>query len=195
MSRLPAMRGGASGLSRDEQGGGRGRRALQGSARAAQAYRSRVAATAPVPSRRAVLRGFAMGSAVSALAATGLVAIVLRNDDVAAHPVRGRLGASALAAGRTSHRRDLHRPAHGQTVVQRQAGRLAAGDRPHRAGLHADRRPARLCRCPRHRRHRLSPPPARDQSVRGADSEHRTPRLRRSKRFRASISATGAIAG
>jgi anti-sigma factor RsiW len=33
------------------------------------------------PSRRAVLRGFAMGSAVSALAATGLVAIVLRNDD------------------------------------------------------------------------------------------------------------------
>jgi anti-sigma factor RsiW len=35
----------------------------------------------PAPSRRAVLRGFAMGSAVSAMAATGLVAIVLRNDD------------------------------------------------------------------------------------------------------------------
>jgi anti-sigma factor RsiW len=33
------------------------------------------------PSRRALLRGFAMGSAVSAIAATGLVAIVLRNDD------------------------------------------------------------------------------------------------------------------
>ena len=33
------------------------------------------------PNRRAVLRGFAMGSAVSALAATGLVAIVLRHDD------------------------------------------------------------------------------------------------------------------
>src|SRR5258708_8993685 len=33
------------------------------------------------PSRRAVLRGFVMGSAVSAIAATGLVAIVLRNDD------------------------------------------------------------------------------------------------------------------
>jgi anti-sigma factor RsiW len=33
------------------------------------------------PSRRSLLRGFAMGSAVSALAATGLVAIVLRNDD------------------------------------------------------------------------------------------------------------------
>ena len=35
----------------------------------------------PAPSRRSVLRGFAMGSAVSAIAATGLVAIVLRRDD------------------------------------------------------------------------------------------------------------------
>ena len=35
----------------------------------------------PAPNRRSVLRGFAMGSALSALAATGLVAIVLRNDD------------------------------------------------------------------------------------------------------------------
>jgi anti-sigma factor RsiW len=35
----------------------------------------------PMPSRRSVLRGFAMGSAISAIAATGLVAIVLRNDD------------------------------------------------------------------------------------------------------------------
>ena len=35
----------------------------------------------PMPSRRSLLRGFAMGSAVSAIAATGLVAIVLRNDD------------------------------------------------------------------------------------------------------------------
>ena len=34
-----------------------------------------------VPNRRSVLRGFAMGSAMSAIAATGLVAIVLRNDD------------------------------------------------------------------------------------------------------------------
>jgi anti-sigma factor RsiW len=36
---------------------------------------------AKAPSRRAVLRGFALGSAVSAIAATGLVAIVLREDD------------------------------------------------------------------------------------------------------------------
>ena len=34
-----------------------------------------------LPSRRSVLRGFALGSAVSAMAATGLVAVVLRNDD------------------------------------------------------------------------------------------------------------------
>jgi anti-sigma factor RsiW len=46
--------------------------------------RRRIEASMPqprVPNRRAVLRGFAMGSAVSAIAATGLVAIVLRNDD------------------------------------------------------------------------------------------------------------------
>jgi anti-sigma factor RsiW len=50
------------------------------------ALRRRIEAFLPkpqtqVPSRRAVLRGFAMGSAVSAIAATGLVAIVLRDDD------------------------------------------------------------------------------------------------------------------
>jgi anti-sigma factor RsiW len=46
--------------------------------------RARIEAALPQtrqPSRRGVLRGFAMGSAVSALAATGLVAIVLRQDD------------------------------------------------------------------------------------------------------------------
>ena len=46
--------------------------------------RRRIEASLPqakVPSRRAVLRGFAMGSAASALAATGLVGIILRNDD------------------------------------------------------------------------------------------------------------------
>ena len=50
------------------------------------ALRRRIEAALPqaqAPSRRAVLRGFAMGSAVSAIAATGLVAIVLRNDDQA----------------------------------------------------------------------------------------------------------------
>jgi anti-sigma factor RsiW len=49
--------------------------------------RRRIEASLPqpkqAPSRRAMLRGFAMGSAVSALAATGLVAIVLRSDDEA----------------------------------------------------------------------------------------------------------------
>ncbi|NOJ43486.1 anti-sigma factor family protein [Bradyrhizobium australiense] len=50
------------------------------------ALRQRIEAALPQlkasPDRRAVLRGFAMGSAVSALAATGLVAIVLRQDDM-----------------------------------------------------------------------------------------------------------------
>ncbi|WP_315798074.1 MULTISPECIES: anti-sigma factor [unclassified Bradyrhizobium] len=61
--------------------------------KASPALRQRIEATLPpadaasitplaaVPSRRTLLRGFALGSAVSALAATGLVAIVLRNDD------------------------------------------------------------------------------------------------------------------
>jgi anti-sigma factor RsiW len=46
--------------------------------------RRRIEAALPqtrAPNRRAVLRGFAFGSAVSAIAATGLVAIVLRSDD------------------------------------------------------------------------------------------------------------------
>ncbi|MEA2921144.1 MAG: hypothetical protein QOF07_1107 [Bradyrhizobium sp.] len=46
--------------------------------------RRRIEAALPqtrMPSRRAVLRGFAMGSAASAIAATGLVAVILRNDD------------------------------------------------------------------------------------------------------------------
>jgi anti-sigma factor RsiW len=57
--------------------------------------RRRIEASLPqmrAPSRRAVLRGFAMGSAVSALAATGLVAIVLRNDDEA------RVGSEIVSA-------------------------------------------------------------------------------------------------
>ena len=48
--------------------------------------RRRIEASLPqarVPNRRAVLRGFAFGSAVSAIAATGLVAIILRSDDEA----------------------------------------------------------------------------------------------------------------
>jgi anti-sigma factor RsiW len=48
--------------------------------------RRRIEASLPqaeAPTRRAVLRGFALGSAVSAIAATGLFAIALRNDDEA----------------------------------------------------------------------------------------------------------------
>jgi len=54
---------------------------------APQSLRLRLEAALPkpaaptAPSRRAVLRGFALGSGVSAIAATALFAIVLRNDD------------------------------------------------------------------------------------------------------------------
>lgn len=52
--------------------------------KAPPALRRRIEAALPQPrltSRRSLLQGFALGSAVSALAATGLVAIVLRHDD------------------------------------------------------------------------------------------------------------------
>ena len=48
------------------------------------ALRRRIEAALPqarAPSRRAMLRGFAMGSAASAIAATGLFAVILRGDD------------------------------------------------------------------------------------------------------------------
>ncbi|MEK9278686.1 MULTISPECIES: anti-sigma factor [unclassified Bradyrhizobium] len=52
---------------------------------APESLRARIEASLPKPqrqpSRRSVLRGFAMGSAVSALAASGVVAVVLRQDD------------------------------------------------------------------------------------------------------------------
>jgi anti-sigma factor RsiW len=54
---------------------------------APQSLRLRIEAALPkpivaaAPSRRAVLRGFALGSGVSAIAASGLFAIMLRNDD------------------------------------------------------------------------------------------------------------------
>ena len=46
--------------------------------------RRRIEASLPqteAPTRRALLKGFAMGSAVSAIAATGLFAVILRSDD------------------------------------------------------------------------------------------------------------------
>mgnify|MGYP005815859545 CR=1 FL=1 len=53
---------------------------------APESLRRRIEASLPeaapaAPSRRLLLRGFAMGSAVSAIAATGLVVVMLRNDD------------------------------------------------------------------------------------------------------------------
>ena len=73
-------------LLRDYREMGKGFAAADIRYKAPPKLRRRIEASLPsmrAPSRRAVLRGFAMGSAVSAIAATGLVAIVLRNDDEA----------------------------------------------------------------------------------------------------------------
>ncbi len=70
-------------LSRDEQGDcGKPACVIRRPQRCVSVSRRHCRSRARRPNRRAVLRGFAMGSAVSALAATGLVAIVLRQDDV-----------------------------------------------------------------------------------------------------------------
>jgi anti-sigma factor RsiW len=73
------------------------------------ALRRRIEASLPQiqapPSRRAVLRGFAMGSAVSAIAASGLVAIVLRNDD--AQRIESEIVSAHLRSLQAGHLTDV----------------------------------------------------------------------------------------
>ncbi len=84
------------------------------------ALRRRIEASLPQvqqPSRRSVLRGFALGSAVSAIAATGLVAIVLRNDDEAR--IQSEIVSAHLRSLQAGHLIDL--TAQGFTLI---GGRL-----------------------------------------------------------------------
>jgi anti-sigma factor RsiW len=71
--------------------------------------RRRIEAALPqpkaTPNRRAVLRGFALGSAVSAMAATGLVAIVLRGDDQAR--IQSELVSAHLRSLQAGHLTDV----------------------------------------------------------------------------------------
>jgi anti-sigma factor RsiW len=71
--------------------------------------RRRIEAALPqpkaAPNRRAVLRGFALGSAVSAMAATGLVAVILRNDDDAR--IQSELVSAHLRSLQAGHLTDV----------------------------------------------------------------------------------------
>jgi len=70
--------------------------------------RRRIEASLPqaqMPSRRAVLRGFAMGSAASVIAATGLVAIILRNDD--AQRIESEIVSAHLRSLQAGHLTDV----------------------------------------------------------------------------------------
>ena len=87
---------------------------------------------------------------------------------------RGGQRSCALADGRASLRCPLHRSAHREAVVPRQAGLLSAGRRSRVGWLSAGRRPARLRDGTACGRARLSAPEAHDQRVRLAGIRRHT---------------------
>src|ERR1700730_4191490 len=73
----------------------------------------------PMPTRRGLLRGFAMGSAASAIAATGLFAVVLRNDDQSR--IEAEIGSAPLRSLQAGHLTDVISH-HQQPVVSTACG-------------------------------------------------------------------------
>ena len=143
-------------------------------------------------SRRSVLKGFAIGTALSAAMAATLVVAVIRTDQDRRALSDGAFGASALASGPAPHRCADERPAHRETMVQRQARLRAGRRRPDRPGLQADRRAAGLFMDKQgHRRHRLSAPDRCNKYLRRAGGGLRDAAAPRSRRSSKSISGAG----
>ena len=190
---LPALRRATAWLSRAAAGHAGRAAALYGADELAPAHRERAAGGAPArlePPLRA--EGLCHGH--GALGCDGGEPRRRRhsNGSGPARARRRRVGACALAPGRPPDRRADERPAHGETMVQRQARRRAAGRRPDSAGLQADRRAARLYRRQGRRFDRLSAPHACDQSLCRAGQQPPHSAGRSSKQCRGSTSSAGA---
>ena len=86
-------------------------------------------------SRRSVLKGFVMGTALSTAMAASLVIAVIRTDQD--QRVLGDVMSAHVRSLQGNHLTDVERPAYGETMVQRQGRYSAAGRGPDGEGLYA----------------------------------------------------------
>ena len=164
------------------------------------ALRSRIEAMLPAepsraaaPSRRSLLRGFAYGTALSAIAATGVVFMVVRSDQD--QQVLGDVVSAHLRSLQGDHLTDV-RSTDQSAVKPWFSGKLAVA--PPVIDLTAQGFTLLGGRLDDHRRQagggdRLPPRRARHQSVCRAGREHRPHRRARTRRCKASTPSAGAI--